>query len=160
VKINKTILNITPQTHVRATQGDRVFFKIPRDRLKPAGLKRLQRLERYNEYKVSLLALTKEQKFIFPYQGASIRFFIPVPNTWPKWKKNLMHGKLHTSKPDLSNLLKAVEDALFLEDKMIAHYGEVSKFWVNNELGWIEIIVSDPVHEMIEVPPTRKPKAA
>ena len=45
----KVILNITPQTHVRATQGDSIFFRIPREKLRPAGLSRLMRLEKYNQ---------------------------------------------------------------------------------------------------------------
>ena len=61
----KIILNITPQTHVRATQGDSVFFRIPREKLRPQGLKRLQRLERYNQYKVDLSAEAKKKNFIF-----------------------------------------------------------------------------------------------
>ena len=48
----KYILNITPQTNVRATQGDKIFFRIPREKLYKSGLARLQRLERYNEYKI------------------------------------------------------------------------------------------------------------
>lgn len=149
-------MNITPQTHVRATQGDRIFFKIPRDKLRLPGLRRLQRLEKYNEYKVALLALAKEKRFELPFQGAAIKFCIPVPATWPKWKKAFMHGKLHCNKPDLSNLLKAAEDALFAEDKMIAHYSDLSKFWVDCETGWIEITINDPIHELIEIP-TKKP---
>jgi hypothetical protein len=39
--LRKVILNITPQTHVRATQGDSIFFRIPRDKLRPAGLKQV-----------------------------------------------------------------------------------------------------------------------
>ena len=50
----KIILNITPQTHVRATQGDSVFFRIPREKLRPSGLSRLMRLEKYNQYKIEL----------------------------------------------------------------------------------------------------------
>lgn len=63
-----------------------------------------------------------------------------------------MHGKLHCNKPDLSNILKAFEDALFAEDKMIAHYSELSKFWVNFPTGWIEITINEPVHSMIDIP--------
>ena len=57
----KVILNITPQTHVRATQGDSIFFRIPREKLRPSGLSRLLRLEKYNQYKVDLLAEAKSK---------------------------------------------------------------------------------------------------
>lgn len=155
---NKIILNISPQTWQRVTQRDKVFFRIPRHELRYEGLKRLKKLERFNEYKVSLLGLAKEKHFTLPFQGAAVKFCIPMPKTWPKWKKAFMHGKLHTARPDLSNLLKAFEDSLFTEDKMIAHYSELSKFWVDSPNGWIEITVSDPIHEHIEKIPTTKPK--
>ena len=147
------VLNITPQTHVRATQGDRIFFRIKRDLLRPPGLKRLKRLERYNEYKLSLAALAKEQHFSFPEQGASITFFIPVPKSWSKKKKKLYHGTLHQSKPDLDNLLKAATDSLLSEDKVIAHYGELCKVWVNLDYGWIEIRETIPSDLYISPPP-------
>lgn len=147
-------LEITPQTHVRATQGDRVFFRIPREKLFPAGLKRLQRLEGYNEYKLCLLAEAKRKNFCIPEQGASVLFFIPVPTTWRKWKKELMHFKLHQSKPDLDNLLKAFVDSLCPEDHKIAHYGSLAKYWVNFPVGWIEIRIEEPVLPSIEIPAT------
>jgi Holliday junction resolvase RusA-like endonuclease len=134
----KIILEITPQTHVRATQGDRIFFRIPREKLRPSGLKRLLRLERYNEYKLSLSAIAKQKKFVFPNYGASIKFFIPVPKSWKKYQKEQMHMRFNMNRPDLDNLIKALKDSLLSEDKEIAHY-EASKYWVNQEQGWIEI---------------------
>jgi Holliday junction resolvase RusA-like endonuclease len=41
-----------------------------------------------------------------------ICFLIPMPDSWPKKKKDGMNGKRHTSKPDTSNLIKYAEDAL------------------------------------------------
>lgn len=134
------ILKITPQTYVRATQGDKILFRIPKDKLSPDGLKRLKRLEKYNQYKFDLAGYGKSVRLDLPMQGAIIRFFVPVPSSWRKWKKIEMDGKPHQSKPDLSNMLKALEDALFAEDKAISHYAEVSKYWVNHQKGWIEVI--------------------
>jgi Holliday junction resolvase RusA-like endonuclease len=149
---SKVILHITPETHVRATQGDRVFFRIPRDKLFPAGLKRLKRLEKYNEYKLNLSAEAKRQGFVFPQQGASVTFFVPMPKTWRKWKRELMHFKLHCSKPDLDNYLKAIVDSLCAEDKHIAHYGSLAKYWVDFPVGWIEITIEEPQLPTIEIP--------
>src|SRR5882762_3956877 len=109
--------DITPQTSIRTTQGDRVFFRIPRATLYPEGLKRLLRIERYNAYKADLSALCKQKGFTFPYQGAHIRFYIPCPKSWSQKRKTQYHGKLHTGKPDVDNLTKAVFDSLFSEDK-------------------------------------------
>ena len=151
----KIILNITPQTHVRVNSGDKIFFRIPKDQLRPEGLKRRLRLERYNEYKLCLSAECKRKQFRLPPQGATICFFIPVPQkAWSKKKKKQHHGKLHQSKPDLSNLLKAFEDAICSEDKYIAHYGGLSKRWVDFPNGWIEITITEPTEELI-MPPSQ-----
>ena len=139
----KIVFNITPQTNVRATQGDRILFRIPREKLRPAGLSRLLRLEKYNDYKVSLSALSKQHKFTIPEQGVHIIFYIPVPKTWKKYKKDEMHMKLHQSKPDIDNLVKAVFDSLFSEDKYIADF-RATKRWVNKEEGWIEFSIELP----------------
>jgi len=61
--------------------------------------------------------------------GASVCFVMPMPASWSKIKQARMLAKPHTVRPDLSNLLKALEDALFTEDSHIWHYGELSKIW-------------------------------
>ena len=148
--MKKIILNITPQTHVRATQGDSIFFRIPREKLRPSGLSRLKRLERYNNYKIELGAEAKSKGFVFPPVGASITFFVPVPPSWSKKKKKLYHGTFHQSKPDLDNLLKALMDSLMAEDKQIAHI-ELAKRWVDFETGWIEISYKE-YEEVLSLP--------
>jgi Holliday junction resolvase RusA-like endonuclease len=138
VTSKKYILEITPQTHIRSTQGDRIYFRIPREKLRPPGLRRLLRLERYNKYKIDVSALAKAQKLDFPHIGASIKFYLPVPKTWKKWKKEQHHLQYHTSRCDLDNMVKALFDSLMSEDKHIAHF-EAAKYWTNSESGWIEI---------------------
>ena len=135
----KTVFEITPQTNVRATQGDRILFRIPREKLRPEGAKRLNRLERYNEYKLSLAELARIKKFTPPEQGGHIIFYMPVPKTWKNYKKIEMHMKLHQSTPDWDNLSKAFFDALMSQDKVIADV-RVTKRWVNEENGRIEFI--------------------
>ena len=130
----KVILNITPQTNIRTTQGDRVFFRIPRNKLRPAGLKRLLRIERYNNYKVELLTEAKKKGFVVPAAGLSITFYIPCPESWPQKKKKAHHGKLHQSRPDLDNCFKAFSDALLVEDKYIANV-TMTKRWVDFQIG-------------------------
>lgn len=62
-----------------------------------------------------------------------------------------MHGKLHQSRPDIDNLLKAVFDAMLVEDKHIGHV-EAAKFWVDSENGWIEIVTIDPIYPTLDSP--------
>lgn len=143
---------ITPQTHVRATQGDRILFRIPESRRSEAGTKRVNRLIKYNDYKISLLALAKQQRFKLPDEGSIIRFFLPMPKSWRNPEREASVNRLHRKKPDLDNLLKAFLDSLFTEDKTISHLSEVSKYWVDSDRGWIEVITK-PYNPCIIVNP-------
>jgi len=116
---------------------------IPRDKLRPAGLKRLMRLERYNKYKIALLAEAKRHQFELPEQGAHITFYIPVPKSWTKHKKESKHLTLHDSTPDIDNCAKAMLDSLLPEDKRIADI-RLTKKWLNAPEGKIEVLVSLP----------------
>ena len=156
IETQRHVLLITPQTHVRATQGDRILFRIPEERRSPASTKRVKRLIKYNDYKVSLLALAKQQRFKMPDEGAIIRFFIPMPRTWRKKQREVNEGKLHRQKPDIDNLLKAFLDSLFTEDKTVSHLGEVSKYWVSGEQGWIEVLTKQYTPCIIENPYSSK----
>lgn len=130
-------------TNVRSTQGDRIYFRIPREKLRPAGLKRLMRLEKYNNYKVSLSALAKAKRFTPPEQGGHLIFYIPVPKSWKEYKKKEMHNQLHTQTPDWDNLAKGFFDSLLHQDKGIADV-RVTKKWVNAPTGHIEFISDTP----------------
>lgn len=140
----KIILNITPRTWVRATTNDAWFFKIPKEKLHKSGRARREVLDRYNAWKTAVRALANAQKFEIPEQGSEVRFCLPIPKSWKKYKQAAMIGKLHQQKPDLSNLLKAWEDAMISEDKYIAHYSGLSKVWVAGPDGRIEIIIHEP----------------
>ena len=155
-KEQKTIIELTPQTHVRATQGDSIFFRIPEGDLYPSGLKRKLRLVRYNQYKEDLYNIAFSKGFKLPNQGLSVKFCIPMPKSWKPWQKELMNGKLHQSKPDIDNLMKALFDSLLSEDKRIGHINEISKIWVNKEEGWIELICGEAKFEETVLPRSMK----
>ena len=64
-----------------------------------------------------------------PLEGAidlDVEAVFAIPKSWPKWKREAAEDALisHTVKPDASNVLKAVEDALsgilFHDDSQIA----------------------------------------
>lgn len=69
-------------------------------------------VEKYWEFKDEI----REQQgdFVFPDQGAVVRFYISMPKSWSKKKKEEMEGRPHQvkKKKDLDNLLKALWDAL------------------------------------------------
>lgn len=62
-------------------------------------------------------------------EGCSIKFVLPMAKSWPKKKKERMLGMPHQQTPDLSNLLKAIEDAVFGDDSHIWHYKDLKKVW-------------------------------
>ena len=66
---------------------------------------------------------------MLPESGADVCFVLPMPRSWSKKKRADMAGKPHTHKPDLSNLLKALEDAVYTDDARIWHYSTISKVW-------------------------------
>jgi Holliday junction resolvase RusA-like endonuclease len=62
--------------------------------------------------------------------GDIIRFMLPMSAAWPAKKKTKMENQPHESKPDISNLLKALEDAVYPDkDTQIWRYGELKKVW-------------------------------
>ena len=69
--------------------------------------------------------------------GAYVVFWVPMPKSWTKKKRAQKLGKPHEQKPDLSNLLKALEDACIKDDSKIWHYAGLEKRWA--EKGSIEI---------------------
>jgi len=58
---------------------------------------------------------------------------IRMPASWPKWKKIKYGGTLCDQKPDCSNIQKAVEDAIFTEDKWLHCPGVPNKFWAHED---------------------------
>lgn len=134
----RSYIKISPQTHVRSTQSDRIFFQIPEHKLLPEGLKRKRRLQKYNAYKKDVRAYCEINEINVPDSGAHIIFYIPVPQSWRPSKKSLHHLKPHQSKPDLDNLIKALKDAVMSEDKSVWDY-HLSKLWINQETGFTEI---------------------
>ena len=63
-----------------------------------------------------------------PPSGARILFVLPLPPSWSEKKKIQMAEMPHQQTPDLDNLLKALFDAVFADDKAIWHY-EAAKRW-------------------------------
>lgn len=142
-------------SHIRATKNDSIFFRIPREKLRPDGLRRLLRLERYNNYKVELLGEAKRKNFTVPASGLHVTFYIPMPRTWSQKKKNLHHGFLMQSRPDLDNLVKAFFDALTPEDKFIANL-TATKRWVDFPDGWIECSLIEEPYQVLIQPPVKE----
>jgi hypothetical protein len=73
-----------------------------------------------------------------PATVESIRFFLPIPQSR---KKKTREGDLYCfSKPDLDNLLKALQDALCGEDSHVAEIRHLGKYYTEKD-PYVEIII-------------------
>ena len=63
----------------------------------------------------------------------TVRAVFKVPASWPKKKQAAHLWRPHTSKPDLGNVVKEIEDGLnriaWVDDSQIAEYGPCAKVW-------------------------------
>jgi Holliday junction resolvase RusA-like endonuclease len=123
--------------------------------LKPSGLRRLLRLEKYNNYKIALLAEAKRNRFSIPASGLHVTFYLPTPKSWSKKKREQYHGLLCQSRPDIDNLIKSFCDSLTSEDKFIANIA-ASKRWVDFDSGWIECVMTDEPMRILIQPPVKE----
>jgi Holliday junction resolvase RusA-like endonuclease len=131
-------LMIKPQTHVRSTQGDRIYFRIPEHRLNPPGLRRKKRLERYNQYKSDLFDLAQEIGFTLPDDNIHITFFVPFGKSARKNFKLENNLRPHRVMPDVDNMGKALFDALKRRDQTISDV-RFTKVWIDHPTGFIQI---------------------
>jgi Holliday junction resolvase RusA-like endonuclease len=69
------------------------------------------------------------RKVMLPESGAKVTFVLPMPRSWPPEKRAEMNGQPHQGTPDTSNMLKALEDALYADDSAIWHYAGLQKQW-------------------------------
>ena len=78
-------------------------------------------------------AAMKGHKILTGAIKLSVTAYMPIPHSWSlKQKTKAMSGALrHTKRPDLSNIIKSVEDALngivYADDAQIDRYGESRK---------------------------------
>jgi Holliday junction resolvase RusA-like endonuclease len=64
-----------------------------------------------------------------------------MPKSWSKKKRERMDGQPHRQRPDLSNLIKALEDSLYEDDSKIWQYRGLEKRW--GETGQIIIQIEE-----------------
>lgn len=69
-------------------------------------------------------------------------FFLPMPNSWSKKKKDAMHMMPHQQTPDIDNLQKALFDSVHANDKHIWHV-DAQKRWSYEGGIAIETILED-----------------
>lgn len=110
-------IHINPNTKPRMTRSDK--------------WKERPCVMQYRSFKDELRKECKRLNLIeLKPQLQSLIFYIPMPETWSKKKKLLMEGKPHQQSPDIDNFLKAIFDAMLLQDNYIYSIkGELGKYW-------------------------------
>lgn len=120
------VYNVTPMGKPRMTRADK--------------WKKRPEVLRYRAFCDHVRLLGVE----LPEAGAHVTFILPMPLSWSK-KKRLQHdGQPHQAKPDCDNMLKALMDAIYVDD---AHVWDcrVTKVW--GETGQI-VITEAPLCEL------------
>jgi Holliday junction resolvase RusA-like endonuclease len=109
-------IDIVPIPKPRMTQSDR--------------WNKRDAVSRYFAYadELRLKANTKGLKTI-PAEIKRLYFVFPIPKGATKKEFSIRIGGYHQQRPDLSNLLKAVEDILCKEDSHICHIHDLAKVW-------------------------------
>ena len=126
------IYNITPVAKPRMTQSD--WWEKRPCVMKYWAFKDLVRLAGIN----------------LPDGYGHVIFYIPMPKSWSKKKRAEMDGKQHRSIKDRDNLIKALQDACYDEDKTIWDM-RTSKVWSYD--GKIEVGL---ISENLKLPPEEK----
>ena len=72
--------------------------------------------------------LCRLNRVVLPCFGAHVTFILPMPKSWSGKKKALLDGKPHMIRPDLSNMIKALEDSVYKEDAVIYDI-HIKKVW-------------------------------
>lgn len=115
-----TFIPVDPMGAPRQTQSDRW-------RKRPV-------IVRYHEYRDEI------RQIAIGYDACenfALKFFIAMPASWSKKKRNEMHGKPHTQKPDIDNLIKGVLDSILPNDQQV-HTIAARKLW--SVQGGIEVL--------------------
>lgn len=69
----------------------------------------------------------------------NVVFYLPMPASWSKEKREEMYLQPHQQKPDIDNLVKALLDAVFDDDshiykiRAVKFWDEVGSFFILNE---------------------------
>ena len=104
------IIPITPQPKPRMTRAD--------------SWKRRPAVLRYWRYKDELKKYDIQLGKVL-----SVTFVLPIPKSWSNKKREDYLGQAHQNRPDLDNLVKALQDSLLDEDSHIYGYEGVYKIW-------------------------------
>jgi Holliday junction resolvase RusA-like endonuclease len=113
---------------------------VPKPRMTRAdkGLKR-PCVQRYFAWCNAIKAIAPAD---LPLEGClRVKAYLALPKSFQKGLRAYMSGRPHTLRPDASNLLKGIEDALFPRDEGL-YKSELEKLWDDGKGPRVEIFVS------------------
>jgi Holliday junction resolvase RusA-like endonuclease len=94
--------------------------------------------DKYWKFKDELRKQAKEMGLVsLPIVIKLMEFGIKMPDSWSEKKKQKMENEYHKKRPDLDNILKAINDSLCNEDSHIAEIRLAKKIW--SRKGYIKI---------------------
>ena len=118
------VFKVKPNTKPRMTRSD--VWK--NDPYHPNPKSRQRKcVTQYYKYKEELNAEAIDSGYLVTPE-LDLVFFIPMPVSWSKKKKQEMLGMPHQQTPDIDNLLKAFMDALCTQDNFV-HTVKAKKIW-------------------------------
>jgi|TARA_R110000787_G_C13401218_1_gene443398 Holliday junction resolvase RusA-like endonuclease len=82
---------------------------------------------RYWDYKDDIKNWGVQNKFTLKSE-IYVKFYIPMPPSWSKKKRESHLNTFHIQRPDVDNLLKGLMDA-FLEEDSHVHTVYAQKYW-------------------------------
>ena len=96
-----------------------------------------------------VVVLTARRHFAEPLEGVLsvyITFFMPMPKSWSKAKKEQLSESLHSKRPDIDNLTKAILDGLngvaFVDDGQVAIIN-AKKVYSDKPSVYVEVMYDD-----------------
>jgi len=165
IPIKVTVIPIHPSTHVRSTKNegwllsDSVSYeyldKLDNKRLITNGKKgtlasRKKQLEVHNAHKQEIRDWVERNEFVMPLGYFAVWFYVPMPVSWRKNKREEMLYVVHQSTPDLDNYLKQMFDSIMprknrlkkekgTDDRKIFCYAAF-KVWVEWDESCIKVV--------------------
>lgn len=164
-----TVFEITPKPDIRQVQSDQKLYDIGPTKLKMkqrqlekqeskgepvneklkawvnAGIKRLDRLIKLQEYKRQVREMALEMGFKIPNAPFGVIFYLPVPKSWSAKKKREHHYVLIDKRPDMDNLFKAFLDALNARKRRVPRRDADGKIIREDRRIVYDIIQLDPL---------------
>lgn len=105
--------------------------------IQPVAKPRMTQKDKWKKSAVKYFAFANMLRYLANQQGLetlpekikSLVFHYAMAESWSNKKKKKMEGQPHRQRPDLSNMLKSIEDVLCRDDSHIWHYGTIEKRW-------------------------------